>query len=344
MRLLALHNLCPPYAFSQKDIWAILENHAEVRGLKPQSQSLLKRILLGDSGIQSRTFCTEDPKLLFSANAQMLNEQFEKAAPELGLKTLAGALEKAKLKAEDLDALFVCTCTGYLCPGLSSYIAEGLDMRPNAYLLDIVGQGCGAALPTLGSIQNFLTAHPHAKAACVAVEVCSSAFFLDNDPGVLISLCLFGDGASASIWGGSIEENASFPYCKDFDTIHLPKEREKLRFVNHQGKLRNSLHRDVPDLAAEAVGILYERNPGVVPRSIATHSGGKKVLQAIEKRLPQVELSPAWDVLTNHGNMSSPSVLFALERALEAKVLPKKIWITTFGAGISCHSCSLHIP
>jgi predicted naringenin-chalcone synthase len=32
----------------------------------------------------------------------------------------------------------------------------------------------------------------------VCVEVSSAAMYLDNDPGVLISACLFGDGAGAA--------------------------------------------------------------------------------------------------------------------------------------------------
>jgi 3-oxoacyl-[acyl-carrier-protein] synthase III len=33
----------------------------------------------------------------------------------------------------------------------------------------------------------------------VCVEVSSAAMYLDNDPGVIISACLFGDGAGAAV-------------------------------------------------------------------------------------------------------------------------------------------------
>jgi hypothetical protein len=67
----------------------------------------------------------------------------------------------------------------------------------------LVGLGCGAAIPTLRAASHFLAAEPGATVACVAVEVCSAAFYLDDDPGVIISACLFSDGAAATLWRGS---------------------------------------------------------------------------------------------------------------------------------------------
>ena len=98
-----------------------------------------------------------------------------------------------------IDALFVCTCTGYLCPGVSSHLAEQIGIRSDAFLNDMTGLGCGAAIPTLHAASCFLAAHPDATVATVAVEICSAAFYLDNDTGVIVSACLFGDGASACV-------------------------------------------------------------------------------------------------------------------------------------------------
>ena len=83
--------------------------------------------------------------------------------------------------AADVDALFLCTCTGYLCPGVSSYVAEQMGMRDDVYLADLVGLGCGAAIPTLRAAHGFLAANPNAVVATVAVEICSSAYYADDD-------------------------------------------------------------------------------------------------------------------------------------------------------------------
>src|SRR5258708_2888971 len=90
-------------------------------------------------------------------------------------------------------------CTGYLCPGLTSYVSERLGLRSDALLLDLVGQGCGAALPNLRTAEALLGAGRARRVLSICVEVCSAAYYLDDDPGVLVSACLFGDGAGAAV-------------------------------------------------------------------------------------------------------------------------------------------------
>jgi alkylresorcinol/alkylpyrone synthase len=78
-------------------------------------------------------------------------------------------------------------------------VSERLGLRPNVFALDLVGQGCGAALPNLRTAEALLAAGRAKTALSICVEVCSAAFYLDNNPGVLISACLFGDGAGAAV-------------------------------------------------------------------------------------------------------------------------------------------------
>ncbi len=163
---------------------------------------------------------------------------------------------------------------------------------------------------------------------------------MDDDPGVLISLCLFGDGAAAVILNGADPSGNAWRF-HDFDTHHVPEDREKIRFTNSGGKLKNQLHRSVPTLAAQAVSVLYERRKRD-PGQILAHSGGRDVIEAIETALPAFYLAETREILSRHGNMSSPSVLFALAHRLEQN-LPedRSLWITAFGAGFAAHSCHL---
>ena len=227
--------------------------------------------------------------------------------------------------------------TGYLCPGPSSHIAESLGLRPDAYLCDLIGLGCGAAIPTLRAAHGYLAANPSHTVAVVAVEVSSAAFYINDEPGVLISLCLFGDGAAASILTG----NPNYDDCRSFhgfDTHHVPAEREKIRFVNSAGKLKNQLHRSVPELAAKAVSTLYARLEKR-PDQIIAHSGGRDVIESIESALPPFQLTETREVLRRHGNMSSPSVLFALKERMQNSPRNESLWLTAFGAGFAAHSC-----
>ena len=345
MYLHALATALPPAAFTQAECWDILQRSEMRQRLNRRSALTLQAILRHDSGIATRHFALPDIERVFSLTSDELNEAFRVEAPRLAVQALTSALAQAGLAAGEVDALLICTCTGYLCPGVTSYVAEQLGLRSDAFLQDLVGLGCGAAIPSLRAADAVLAAQPSAVVACVAVEICSAAFFLDDDPGVLVSACLFGDGAAATIWRGTPGPNAL--RCHDFTTVHQPANRDRIRFEMRQGKLRNLLDASVPALAAAAVEQLLtgERlRPGGRPIArVISHVGGRDVLDAIEQACGGCDLSASREILRECGNMSSPSVLFALERALRDGTSDEQNdwWLTSFGAGFSAHGCRI---
>ncbi len=85
-------------------------------------------------------------------------------------------------------------------PGLTGYVIERLGLRPNTAAFDLVGQGCAAAAPNMRLAQALIGSRPdHSNVLSVCVEVSSAAMYLDDDPGVMVSACLFGDGAGAAV-------------------------------------------------------------------------------------------------------------------------------------------------
>ena len=127
----------------------------------------------------------------------------------------------------------------------------------------------------------------------------------------------------------------------DFSSLHIPEEREKIRFTNAKGRLRNQLDRSVPELAGATVQKLYEKRKQE-PQAWITHGGGRDVIDALEQRLQVGELNLARGVMRDYGNLSSPSVLVALERFLEQENADvDHAWMCAFGAGFSAHSCEL---
>jgi predicted naringenin-chalcone synthase len=336
MHLVSLATAFPPHIFTQQECHESIASSASFDALKPRSRDLLGRILLGDSGIQTRHFCESDLPRLFTLDAGGLHRHFEHHAPRLAADALGRACEKAGVAPSEIDALLVCTCTGYLCPGPSSHLAELLGIRHDAFLQDLLGLGCGAALPMLEAARGVLAADPTRLVATVAVEICSAAFYLNDEPGVLVSLCLFGDGAAAALW----RAEGDGPRFANFATTHLPAHREKIRFVNANGRLKNQLHRDVPVLAAKAVSELYQRR-ATDPAAILAHTGGRDVLDAIERAIPAHPLDESREVLRDRGNVSSPCVLAALENRLGKEQAPGPLWLTAFGAGFAAHSAEL---
>lgn len=338
MYLQSLASAFPPARFTQKDSWQALVQGQALDSLARRSRKILETVLNGDSGIETRHFAIVPPEL-FHLDAEQLNNAFEKHAPVLASQALAKACAPLGVAPQEIDALFVCTCTGYLCPGVTSYVAEQYGLREDAYLNDVTGLGCGAAIPTLHAAQCFLAANPTALVATVAVEICSAAFYLDDETGVLVSACLFGDGASASLWRA--EGEVSQWRAHNFQSLHIPAEREKIRFVNAGGKLRNKLHRAVPEVAGMAVDRLFARR-STDPDRIIAHTGGRDVIDELERVLPSAyPLDETRTALRKYGNLSSPSVLLALEDRIANAPEDRNLWLTSFGAGFAAHSCEL---
>jgi predicted naringenin-chalcone synthase len=341
MYLHALATAVPPATFTQPQCWEIVRQSALHDRLKKRSLLILQTILKGDNGIDTRHFAVPEITGVFDFTPDQLNAAFRTEGPKLAARALTAALAQAGCPPAGVDALLICTCTGYLCPGLTSYVAELLGLRPNVFLQDLVGLGCGAAIPTLRAASHVLRAHPEATVACVALEICSAAFYVDDDPGVLISACLFSDGAAATVWKAT--PGPTGLRCFDFNTLHLPAERDKLRFEQRGGKLRNLLHRSVPELAATAVGRLWSERGARPVAQVVTHPGGRDVLIALAPVLAPYSLDASARVLRTHGNMSSPAVLFALEESLKtSRPGPAgDFWLVSFGAGFSAHSCRI---
>lgn len=336
MKLISVASSFPEYSYTQAECLTAMRGAPFWDELNSRSRWLLEKVLSGDSGIEKRHFCVDSLELAWSRDAQELNQAYEKEAPALAANAVLKALTKAGIDPEKVDALFLCSCTGFLCPGVSSYLAEVLELRSDVFLQDMAGLGCGAAVPLMRAAEGVVASNPDAVVVTVAVEVCSAAFFVEDDFGVLISTCLFGDGASAVVWtGGSDGWQA-----KNFQSLHFPEEREKIRFTNAAGKLRNQLDKSVPKLAATAVERLYQMR-STDPDALVTHGGGRDVVEALERVLPIESLEYAREVLEEYGNLSSPSVFVALEKCLESDADFKNLWMCSFGAGFSAHSCEL---
>jgi alkylresorcinol/alkylpyrone synthase len=75
------------------------------------------------------------------------------------------------------------------------------------------------------------------------------------------------------------------------------------------------------------------------------HPGGRDVLLALREQLGITEHDVRWSeqVLREFGNVSSSSVFFVLEAAFSDSATPGYWWMSSFGAGFSCHGALLEV-
>jgi alkylresorcinol/alkylpyrone synthase len=346
----ALGTAVPRATFTQRECWDALQRASRPE-LSQRTRAVLQGILQHDNGIDTRSLALDALEDGFHLDPDTLHRRFTRHAPALASQAAAAAIERAGLRPGDVDALVISTCTGYLCPGLTSYVAESLATRHDALHLDLVGQGCGAALPNLRAADALIRSGECRNVVCICVEVCSAAFYLDDDLGVLVSACLFGDGAAAAVLSAEPGSEPRRVRLRAFGSTTNPAHRDALRFEQRGGMLRNILTLPVPKLAAEHAAALLERvlEDQRVPRGDVAawvmHAGGRRVLEELRWKLgldeEQTRLSAR--VLRRYGNLSSPFVLFVLDQALEAPAPSGLWWMSSFGAGFSCHGALLEV-
>ena len=341
----------PAYRYRQQECWEALCRSPFLEKLSSRSQAILRKVLTGDCGIEHRHFAMAQLDEAFSMDPNTLHNRFAQNAPVVAANAARKAMEQAAASAEEIDAVIISTCTGYVCPGLTSYVSELLGLRAGIYLADVVGHGCGAAMPTLQLANALIGSRQAKRVLCICVEICSAAFYLDNDPGVLISACLFGDAAGAVVVGDVPGKQVPSMEWQHYHTVLNTKDRELLRFETRDGMLRNVLDKSVPvlvvDHVREVLGAVLDA--AGCQRSEITewilHSGGRDVLAALQSGLeiPAEKLGWSAAVLRENGNVSSPSIMFALQKALAARAPGGKWFLSAFGAGISCHGALLDV-
>jgi alkylresorcinol/alkylpyrone synthase len=351
MFIIGLGTVVPPQCYVQRDSWDALQAWPQFSQLQPRSRAILKKVLGTDNGIAARHLALEPLLEVFDQTPDALQARFTKHAPALATEAARRALKNAGCQPEEMDAVLISTCTGYLCPGLTSYVSEQLGLRQNIFALDLVGQGCGAALPNLRAGEALLVAGRAKKVLSICVEVCSAAFFIDDDPGVLISACLFADGAGAAVLSNEPLPARRRVEWKFTDSRLVPAERDTLRFGHQNGRLRNILLPQVPQVASDLAAKLFAESlvaAGVKREQVTgwvLHTGGRDVILALRDKLKlsadDVRHSSA--VLREFGNISSPTVYFVLERALADTVPDGLWWMSAFGAGFSCHGAFLEV-
>jgi alkylresorcinol/alkylpyrone synthase len=341
----------PPQRYTKAECLAAFERSDWFARLDTRSHLIARTVLQRDNGIEARRLALASIDDVFAIDPDTLDRRFLDHAPALAAEAGAKALAAAGLAAGDIGAVVVSTCTGYLCPGLTGHVAERLGLRGDVQAFDLVGQGCAAALPNLQLGRSLIGSGAAEHVLSVCVEVSSGAMYLDDDPGVLISACLFGDGAGAAVLSAAPPVDGRRIEWTDSTSLLDPGSRKSLMFEQRDGMLRIILTREVPALAAEHAERVLETvldRAGLHGDDIAAwivHAGGRDVLLALERRLELDSRAFRYSaaMLREYGNLSSAFVYFVLAAALADDAPGGWWWLTSFGAGFSCHGALLRV-
>jgi predicted naringenin-chalcone synthase len=336
----SLATAVPAYTADQGFAVEFIRRHFGKR-LSSRSHGLLRTVFSHPS-IRKRHFAFDDPACLVDEDPDKRIERFRERSVELSSRAIELALERAGIGVADVNGIVVNTCTGYVCPGISTYLIERLGFSRSIRAYDLVGSGCGGAIPNL-QVAESMVRSAGGVALSVSVEICSATFQMDNDLSLILSNALFGDGATAAV----VRDRAPGWELAASAARHVPEQRDTIRYVHKQGQLHNHLSLKLPDLvkkaAAEVVAdVLAQRSLAVSDIGHwALHTGGDKIINAVrdEIGIPEERLGLTRYVLREYGNMSSPTVWFVLDEIMRSGVATGD-WcvMVAYGAGLSAYA------
>lgn len=261
--------------------------------------------------------------------------------------TVAGrALAAAGLSGTDVDTVVMVSSTGVATPSLEARVSSAMGFRPDVSRVPVFGLGCAGGVSGLSIGARLAEARPGTNVLVVVIELCTLSFRLDLlTKANVVATALFGDGAAACVLragdgGGlaSVEATGEHTWPDTLDIMGWDVDPQGFGVIFAQA---------IPPFARRNIGPAIS---GILARSghsmaevgrFICHPGGRKVVSALESAL-ELEtgtLDHERTVLKHHGNMSSPTVLFVMERVLK-QGLPEVSVINALGPGFTS-SCAV---
>ncbi|MFT4185062.1 MAG: type III polyketide synthase [Rhizobium sp.] len=271
---------------------------------------------------------------------------YAEVASRLFKETTTNALRRAGLTPAHVDCIVIASSTGMMTPSLEARLAGEMGFRADIERVPLFGLGCAAGVSGLAVASRMAKSRPGAVILFVAIELCSLAFRLDEltRPNI-IATALFGDGAAACVLRAGREGIAEIESTGE----HLfPDSLGIMGWKIDDTGFGIILEQSLPPFAEANIkpavaGILDRAGLAIsdIDRFIC-HPGGAKVLAAVETAfgLEPGSLDIERGVIGDYGNMSSPTVLFVLERAI-ARGLPKRSALIAMGPGFSASCITL---
>lgn len=336
----------PEFEYSTEEIIAYLSK-TWFQEIPAETARLAKRIM-ENSDIDRRAAPFPIEKVFAPLTFEEKNDLYIKAAISLSEKALKRALDKAQLKATEIDYIITTSCTGFMIPSVDAYLVESLGMRTDIRRLPVTEMGCAGGTSALIYAQDILRSRPDFKVAIVAVEIPSITFQpKDLSMENLVSTAIFADGAAAVILGAT---DRLAPTLVDSQMYHFPKSTHLMGYHLRNSGLKIVLDREVPDAIQENFQSIFfpflEKN-GLKPEQIRHymfHPGGKKIIAKVEDFIGRYgkDISESRGVLRDYGNMSSATILHILDRKLQQSAEAGDYgYMLAFGPGFSAQSVLL---
>jgi predicted naringenin-chalcone synthase len=274
---------------------------------------------------------------------QLRMEIYQQQARPLAIEAARRALAASDTQPDQITHLVTVSCTGFVAPGFDIGLFTGIPLPPTVQRTHVGFMGCHGAINGLKVARAFAESDPAGRVLLCAAELCSLHFQFGCDSSLSVANALFADGAAALVGAvpGPVRRSDAWKLTGSGSCL-IPDSEEAMGWkIGDHGFLMH-LSKRITHLIAEnlkpwLVGWLDSYDLAV--DDIATwaiHPGGPRILESVMGPLglgeQAVEESRA--VLRDHGNMSSPTILFILDR-LRRRGAPRPCVALAFGPGLA---------
>jgi predicted naringenin-chalcone synthase len=275
------------------------------------------------------------------------------AAESLPLAATAArqAIARAAVAPADITNIITVSCTGFFAPGIDIGLLKCLQLRPTIGRLHVGFMGCHGVLNALRAAQATVDADPSAVTLIAAVELCSLHYQYGGQSDQLVANALFADGAAALVGisaGKAERETANRWRVVSSGSLLVPDAEDGMTWRIGDNGFEMTLSPRVPELICRHVRPWLEDWLAVSGRrfedirSWAVHPGGPRILTSVAAALQLSEevMAPSAEILAECGNMSSPTILFIIER-LQREAHPLPCVVLGFGPGLVAEAALL---
>jgi predicted naringenin-chalcone synthase len=262
-------------------------------------------------------------------------------APGLAEQASRQALAASGRTAADLTHLVTVSCTGFLAPGVDIALMKSLSMPPTVQRTHIGFMGCHGAINGLRVARAYADADPSARILLCAVELCTLHMHYGADAGKMVANALFADGAAAVVAVPHAQAPSDAWRVAATGSCLLPDSAADMTWTIGDHGFEMTLSRAVPRIITEGLRPWLESwlaKEGLTLSQVGSwcvHPGGPRILTAVQEglSLPPTALATSRAVFGEFGNMSSPTVLFILDRLRVANA-PRPCLALGFGPGM----------
>lgn len=267
---------------------------------------------------------------------------FQQYALSLSVKSIKDSIG-GFIDPEQITHLITVSCTGMSAPGLDLQIAEALKLKSNIFRTSVNFMGCYAAIHALKMAQIICDSSAKANVVIVCTELCTIHFQQQYSLDNAASSLLFGDGSAAVLISNTTTSANSLTLKSFYSEICYKGKNDMSWQLSNNGFLMK-LSAYIPQLIQEDISALVSKalQQGDLEQDEITHwcihPGGKKILEVIKQQLSLSvkDLSCSRKVLSEYGNMSSPTILFVLKEIMEGiQNKPANIFGVAFGPGLT---------